>query len=88
MNDGAGSRQIPPSPGLTAPNGSIAASSTPLYHRFGLVPCSGDRWLNRSLATIWEMGVVGSSRSPEMMAPSGHTTTQAGSSPTSTLCTQ
>ena len=31
----AGSRHTPPSPGSTAPSGSMFASSTPLYQRFG-----------------------------------------------------
>ncbi len=62
--------------------------STPLYQRFGIVPCSGARWNSWSVATIWAMRLLGSSRSPAMMACSGHTVTQAGSMPISTRCEQ
>jgi hypothetical protein len=78
------SAQIMPSPWIIVRVGSSDAWSTPREKTFGFVPCSGARTATRSRATIREISLVGSSRSPVTIARVGHTTTHAGSRPTST----
>ena len=84
----AGSRHRPPSSGRDAASGARFVGSAPLYQRFGIVPRSRERCVRSPVAIIIAILLVGSSRSPAMIDCSGQTTTQAGSSPTSTRCTQ
>ena len=74
--------QIDP-PVVLVSDGSRPAGAASRYHTLGLVPASVLRALSSPEALSRDTTLAGSWKSPGMMASVGHTTAQAGASPTS-----